>query len=75
MASNDGPGVPTPPGEHSIFDRLAGIWGGKRPSFQLPKPEDDEEEGMLRMSFMDHLEELRHRLLMVVYGMIVARKV
>lgn len=73
MASNDDPGATTPSGDNSLFDRLAGILGGgKRPSFHLPKPEDDEDEGMLRMSFMDHLEELRHRLLMVVYGMIVA---
>ena len=27
---------------------------------------------MARMSFLDHLEELRHRILMVVYGMIAA---
>jgi sec-independent protein translocase protein TatC len=73
MASNDDPGAVTPSGDNSLFDRLAGILsGGKRPSFNLPKPDDEEEEGMLRMSFMDHLEELRHRLLMVVYGMIVA---
>jgi sec-independent protein translocase protein TatC len=52
---------------------LAGILGGgNRTPFRLPKPDDDEEDSMLRMSFMDHLEELRHRLLMVVYGMIVA---
>ncbi len=34
--------------------------------------EDDEERGMLRMSFMEHLEELRSRLLRAIGGVIVA---
>jgi sec-independent protein translocase protein TatC len=42
------------------------------PTGGLPRPEDDEEEGMVRMSFLDHLEELRHRIFMVVYGMAAA---
>ncbi len=33
---------------------------------------DDEEKGMLRMSFMEHLEELRTRLLRAIGGLIVA---
>jgi sec-independent protein translocase protein TatC len=34
-----------------------------------PAPEpDDEDEGMLRMSFMDHLEELRARLISILAG-------
>lgn len=33
---------------------------------------DDEEKGMLRMSFMEHLEELRSRLLRAIGGLIVA---
>ncbi len=33
---------------------------------------DEEEKGMLRMSFMEHLEELRSRLLKAIGGMIVA---
>jgi sec-independent protein translocase protein TatC len=33
---------------------------------------DDEEKGMLRMSFMEHLEELRSRLLRAIAGLIVA---
>jgi sec-independent protein translocase protein TatC len=41
-----------------------------------PPPSDDEdnpeEEGMLRMSFMEHLEELRSRLLKAVAGLVVA---
>ena len=35
-------------------------------------PEDQEEAGMLRMSFMEHLEELRGRILKAVYGLAVA---
>jgi sec-independent protein translocase protein TatC len=34
--------------------------------------EDDEEKGMLRMSFMEHLEELRTRILRALIGIIVA---
>jgi len=33
--------------------------------------EDDEEKGMLRMSFMEHLEELRSRLLRAIAGLLV----
>ena len=34
--------------------------------------EDGEEEGMLRMSFMEHLEELRSRILKALAGLVVA---
>ncbi len=34
--------------------------------------EDDEERGMLRMSFMEHLEELRARILKALLGLVVA---
>src|SRR5689334_16743865 len=30
--------------------------------------DDDEDEGMLRMSFMDHLEELRSRIINTLWG-------
>ncbi len=33
--------------------------------------QDDEEKGMLRMSFMEHLEELRSRLLRAIGGLIL----
>jgi sec-independent protein translocase protein TatC len=33
---------------------------------------DDEEKGMLRMSFMEHLEELRTRLIRALMGLVVA---
>lgn len=51
---------------------------GRRPPGLPPPPpppddgEGDEEEGMLRMSFMEHLEELRSRLIKVLIGMAVA---
>ena len=35
-------------------------------------PEEQEEHNMLRMSFMEHLEELRSRILKMVYGLAVA---
>ncbi len=35
-------------------------------------PEDAEEGGMLRMSFMEHLEELRARIIRALYGLLVA---
>ncbi|MBV9303818.1 MAG: twin-arginine translocase subunit TatC [Acidobacteriaceae bacterium] len=34
--------------------------------------DDDEEKGMLRMSFMEHLEELRSRILRALLGVLVA---
>lgn len=34
--------------------------------------EDPEEQGMLRMSFMDHLEELRSRIIKALYGLLAA---
>src|SRR5580658_4067500 len=35
-------------------------------------PEDEEEDSMLRMSFMEHLEELRNRIIRALYGLGVA---
>jgi sec-independent protein translocase protein TatC len=35
-------------------------------------PEDEEEDSMLRMSFMDHLEELRNRIIRALWGLGVA---
>ena len=34
--------------------------------------EDPEEQGMLRMSFMDHLEELRSRIIKALYGLLLS---
>jgi sec-independent protein translocase protein TatC len=74
MPSNDAPrGGNTPPEEESLFARLTSIFGGdKRSVAGATSPKPDEDDGMVRMSFLEHLEELRHRLLMVVYGMVVA---
>jgi len=36
------------------------------------QPEGDEEEGMLRMSFLEHLEELRTRIIRALYGLLVS---
>jgi sec-independent protein translocase protein TatC len=46
----------------------------RRPPLLPPPPptvsrEDDEEESMLRMSFMEHLEELRNRIIKALYGL------
>jgi sec-independent protein translocase protein TatC len=55
--------------------RLANVGGGGKP----PKPpdssdedDDGEDEGMARMSFLEHLEELRKRLLLGIGGIGVA---
>jgi sec-independent protein translocase protein TatC len=74
MASIDEPrGDKVSPEDTSVFDRIANIFSGLMPSGSGgPRPENDEEEGMVRMSFMDHLAELRHRLLMSVYGLVAA---
>ena len=34
--------------------------------------EDEEDEGMLRMSFLEHLEELRSRIIKIIIGIFVA---
>jgi sec-independent protein translocase protein TatC len=55
------PRVTTPPG---------GITrGGGTPP---PAEEPDEEQGMLRMSFLEHLEELRSRIIKMLMGLLVA---
>jgi sec-independent protein translocase protein TatC len=43
-----------------------------RPPAPPTEPEDEEEGGMLRMSFMGHLEELRSRIIKALYGLVVA---
>src|ERR1035441_5512669 len=48
--------------------------GGALPPALPPPPppptdDDPEEQGMLRMSFMEHLEELRSRILKMLYGL------
>lgn len=77
-----GTGVPaqtTASGSPDAIDRLRnwiGGLGGRNlppPPQQPPGDEDDgEEEGMLRMSFLEHLEELRSRIIHAIIGVGVA---
>jgi len=61
-------------GEDSSSTRLpalAGTGGSVPPTAGSPV-NDDEEEGMLRMSFLEHLEELRSRIIRALAGIGVA---
>src|SRR5579862_9099224 len=55
---------------------LASGGGGQKPPPPPPPPDDDEgdeeDRGMLRMSFMDHLQELRTRIIRSLMGFGVA---
>lgn len=46
--------------------------GGRRPPSPPTTSEGDEEDGMLRMSFMEHLEELRSRIIKSLWGLAIA---
>src|SRR5947209_4166103 len=59
--------VATPPAPPP---RMGG--GGAPPKPPDPPDEDDEEGGMARMSFLEHLEELRKRLILAIGGIGVA---
>ena len=74
-------GVPSPDGEVSspIVETTAVVVSGgaqppapPRPPADSDEEDDPEEQGMLRMSFMEHLEELRSRILKALYGLVVA---
>jgi sec-independent protein translocase protein TatC len=81
-------GVPSPEGEVSPGETTvettavvvqSGVVqsGGARPPAVPPPPpadedDDPEEHGMLRMSFMEHLEELRSRIIKALMGLLVA---
>jgi len=45
---------------------------GALPAPRGPSNEGDEEEGMLRMSFLEHLEELRTRIIRGLYGLLLS---
>ncbi|HLK18922.1 MAG TPA: twin-arginine translocase subunit TatC [Bryobacteraceae bacterium] len=72
-------GVPSPEGEVAPGETTAVVVqaGGAQPP-AVPPPsavdedEDPEEQGMLRMSFMEHLEELRSRIIKALYGLLIA---
>jgi sec-independent protein translocase protein TatC len=46
--------------------------GGKTPPPKPPDEDDADEDGMLRMSFLEHLEELRVRLIRMLMGVGIA---
>jgi len=58
------------PEERALVPLGAGGSGGSLP----PPPDDEEGEdgGMLRMSFLEHLEEMRHRIIRALHGFGVA---
>ena len=61
------PSAPTLPA------KSGGGGGGKTPPPKPPEDEgDDEEGGMLRMSFLEHLEELRNRIIRMLAGLGIA---
>jgi len=63
-------GVKTPPGAPASVEATAPLAPESRAT--PPSEEDDEEEHMLRMSFLEHLEELRSRILKCLVGIGVA---
>ena len=60
----------------SGLERLRNLFGGGGRRGDGPRPgshdEDEEDDGMLRMSFLQHLEELRSRIIKIIVGMFVA---
>src|SRR5215467_11250015 len=85
-SSEEQPGTSVPPSETSSAGGARSgapaetlpvpVSRGGRGNPPPPPPsggdEDDEEGGMLRMSFLEHLEELRSRLIRMVMGIGVA---
>jgi sec-independent protein translocase protein TatC len=77
---DDKPGVPSPEGEVVATPSVEVVTDTsliRRPPPPPPPPppadlEDEEEDRMLRMSFMEHLEELRNRIIRALYGLGVA---
>src|ERR1700689_5728288 len=77
---DDKPGVPSPEGEVVATPHVEVVTDTsliRRPPPPPPPPpvadpEDEEEDKMLRMSFMEHLEELRNRIIRALYGLGIA---
>src|ERR1700685_3760948 len=78
---DDKPGVPSPEGEVIATPPVEVVTDTsliRRPPPPPPPPpsdtdpQDDEEDKMLRMSFMEHLEELRNRIIRALYGLGIA---
>ena len=76
MAIETPGGGESPQSEHTLTPTVvnAGSVGAALPPPSAPPPkhddddEDDGDRGMLRMSFLEHLEELRKRILLSLYG-------
>lgn len=72
--------LPPPVGEVSspAASTAVVVAGGAQPPAPPSPPDSEDEEddpeegGMLRMSFMEHLEELRSRIIKALYGLVVA---
>src|SRR5271170_1483547 len=77
---DDKPGVPSPEAEVVTTPSVEVVTQTdliRRPPPPPPPPpvadpEDEEEDSMLRMSFMEHLEELRNRIIRALYGLGIA---
>jgi sec-independent protein translocase protein TatC len=59
-------------GAGGLLARWGGGGGGRRPPPPTGEDGDEEEGGMLRMSFLEHLEELRSRIIRALIGVAVA---
>ncbi len=67
----DDPHAPPPERIISPTAVTLGLGGSRTPPPPPPDDEDEddgEEHGMLRMSFLEHLEELRSRIIKALYG-------
>jgi sec-independent protein translocase protein TatC len=81
MSSDQKPGAGAPQsgivpagGSPTTLDKVRNALGGSNVPPPLPPTGEDEsdDDGMLRMSFMEHLEELRSRILKALMGVAVA---
>ena len=63
---------PAPPPATAIVPATVSGGGGSKKPPPPPPTDGDDEEGMLRMSFLEHLEELRSRILKMLAGVGVA---
>ena len=64
--------VTPPPGPVTAVTVTRGGGGRTPPPSDPPEPPGEDEEGMLRMSFLDHLTELRSRIIKMVMGVLVS---
>ncbi|MGH9665429.1 MAG: twin-arginine translocase subunit TatC, partial [Bryobacteraceae bacterium] len=65
--------APAKPEEKALVPARAGAGGGgQKPPPPPQDPGDEGEDGMLRMSFLEHLEELRRRIIYALIGLAVA---